>query len=155
MEKSTKEKVPAVLALLMGMVGMTAMTIIGYLGEGESFNPRDIATRAAIAWGVMLVLGYIVGSYSVRFLPEPPPRQTPGSKDKDADKKDGEAGEASAEKAATSKKEGALGEGQHIEETLNLLLNEPVELAAPTKNASPPPTAPGSAQGATIQAPPG
>jgi len=155
MEKSTREKVPAVLALLMGMVGMTAMTIIGYLGEGESFNPRDIATRAAIAWGVMLVLGYIVGSYSVRFLPEPPPRPGTGSKDKDVERKEGEPAEGSAEKAAMApKKEGALGEGQHLEETLNLLLNEPVELAAPTKN-TPPPLAPGSTQGATIQAPPG
>lgn len=148
MEKSTKEKVPAVLALLMGMVGMTAMTLIGYLGEGDSFNPRDIATRAAIAWGVMLVLGYIVGSYSVRFLPDPPARPVPGSRET-AEKKEGEAAETGAEKAAAEKREG-LGEGQHLD--LNLLLNEPVELAAPTKNA--PPATPGSAQGATIQAPP-
>lgn len=151
MEKSAREKVPAVLALLMGMLGMTAMTVMGYLAEGDAFNPRDIATRAAMAWGVMLVLGYIVGLYSMRFLPEPPARKGSAIDVKDGEaRKDGE-DVAGAIPAPLPKKE-EMSEGQ-MEETLNLLLNEPVELSAPTKSVAPSGPVAGAA-GATVQAPP-
>ncbi|MBM3460697.1 MAG: hypothetical protein FJX76_01195 [Armatimonadetes bacterium] len=71
MDKTAKDKIPAVLGLLMGLVGMTAMTVMGYLMAPEDgFSPRDIAVRASLAWGVMLVLGYIVGIYSKQFVPD-------------------------------------------------------------------------------------
>lgn len=131
MDKNARDKIPNVLALLMGMVGMTAMTVYCYGWGPEPFSPRDIATKAAMAWGVMLVMGYIVGMYGKQFMPEPPAKKNAVSISDEA--KDGEAmvpvvaGKKAMPGAATVSAPPSMGGSQdhHIDENmLNILLNE-------------------------------
>jgi Na+/proline symporter len=129
MEKSVKEKVPNVVALIAGLLGMVLMTVWCYIIDPEP-SPRDVAVKAGIAWGVMLIVGYIVGSIGTRFLPEPAVKKRPED--------EAAAGPAGAAKisigatgganasaaAATPSDTGSLDENA----ALNILLNEPHDL---------------------------
>ncbi len=130
MEKSVKDRIPAVLMLLMGLVGMTTMTLTCYLWGEEPFDPQDIAIKAAWAWGIMMAVGYVVGMFAKTFIPEPAVRKgtagiAPAQKDgaEGADKKDGD--------------QSSTGSGLD-DNTLDILLNEtPAEqLAAGANSAS-------------------
>jgi hypothetical protein len=138
MEKSVKEKVPNVVALLAGLLGMVLMTVWCYIIDPAP-QPRDVAVRAGLAWGVMLIVGYIVGGVSTRFLPEPAVK-----------KRDDEAPAAAGKVAIGGPAAGtnALGEAPPLapldeNHALNILLNEPHGVGAPqqggaTAQATPP-----------------
>lgn len=137
MDKNARERLPGILALLMGMVGMTTTTVICYLTYSD-ISPRDVATKAGVAWGLMLVVGYVVGSIATRFMPEPAGARKPGGEEKKAE-------ESAAPKGS------ALGEGGINEmDALNILLNDPhPEMAAR------PPAGPGGTSASIPTAPPG
>lgn len=136
MDKNAREKLPGVLALLMGMLGMTLTTVMCYLTYSD-ISPRDVAIKAGTAWGVMLVVGFVVGSIATRFMPETAAR-----------------GKLPEEKKAESKEEGrtsALNEGGINEmDALNILLNDP----HPEMPARPPAGPAAGATSASISAPP-
>jgi hypothetical protein len=124
MEKSVKEKVPNVVALLCGLLGMVLMTVWCYVIDSEP-SPRDVAVRAGLAWGVMLIVGYIVGRVSTRFLPDPPSKKR-GDEDAPA-----AAGKVAI--GAPAPTLNALGEAPPLapldeNHALNILLNEPHDL---------------------------
>lgn len=150
MDKNARDKIPNVLALLMGMVGMTAMTVYCYGWGPEPFSPRDIATKAAMAWGVMLVMGYIVGMYGKQFMPEPPAKKNAVSNSDEA--KDGEAVPVLAAKKAvagaaaiTAPPSGSTHDHHIDENMLNILLNEAPDMG----NVPLPPMSPTAGVSAT------
>jgi hypothetical protein len=139
MEKSVKEKVPNVVALLAGLLGMVLMTVWCYIIDPDP-QPREVAVKAGLAWGVMLIVGYIIGGVSTRFLPEPaPPKKPPGDDAPVA------AGKVSIGAPGPVN---ALGEAAPLapldeNHALNVLLNEPHGVGAPqqggaTAQAAPP-----------------